>query len=102
MTEPAIYVTEGEIVERMNVGINAGRKALQKMRLDPRFPPKTIGGKRFWPAVAAFLHLWNGLTLVAPGNSAGQEQPNGQTTHSGRARPSLAAAKQRLGSRVAG
>lgn len=102
MTEPAVYVTEGEIVERMNVGINAGRKALQKMRLHPRFPPKTIGGKRFWPSVAAFLHLWNGLTLDAPGIPAGQEQPNGQTTHSGRARPSLAAAKQRLGSRVAG
>ena len=67
MTEPAVYVTEGETVQRMNVGIHAGRKALQKMRQHPRFPPKTIGGKRFWPSVAAFLHLWNGLTLDAPG-----------------------------------
>lgn len=102
MSEPADYVTDGEIVHRMRVGINSGRKALQKMREHPKFPPKTIGGKRFWPSVAAFLHLWNGLTLDAPGIPAGQEQNHGQTTNSGRARPSLAAAKERLGSRVAG
>jgi hypothetical protein len=102
MTEPADYVTEAEIVKRMRVGIHSGRKAIQEMREHPKFPPKTIGGKRFWPSVVDFLNFWNGRTVDAPGISPGQEQPHGQTPHSGRARPRLAAAKQRLGSRVAG
>lgn len=101
MTEPTLYVTEGEIIKRMGVGINAGRKAIQKMRLHPKFPPKDIGGKRYWPAVRDFLEIWNGRSIAAPGNSAGQESKYGQTSHSGRARPSLAAAKEWLGGRVA-
>ena len=41
------YVTEKQIIERMGVGIHSGRKAIQKMRLHPKFPPKDIGGKRY-------------------------------------------------------
>jgi hypothetical protein len=78
MTEPADYVTDGEIARRMRVGINSGRKALQKMRQDPRFPQKTIGGKRYWPSVRDFLDLWNNRTITAPDNSVGQEINNGQ------------------------
>jgi hypothetical protein len=100
MTEPADYVTQGEIVRRMGVGINAGAKALQQMRKHPKFPPKTIGGKYFWPSVVEFLQFWNGRIVDAPGISAGQEDNHGQTTNTGRARPRLAAAKERLGSRV--
>jgi hypothetical protein len=100
MTEPTLYVTEGEIVRRMGVGIHAGRKAVQKMRLHPKFPPKDIGGKRYWPAVKAFLDFWNNLSIDAPGNQAGQEQNNAKTKYNGRARPSLAAAKEWLGGRV--
>jgi hypothetical protein len=102
MTEPPLYVTEGEIVKRMGVGMNSGRKAVQQMRNHPQFPPKTIGGKRYWPAVRDFLEIWNNRSIPAAGNSAGQETTHGQTSHTGRARPSLAAAKERLGSRVAG
>jgi hypothetical protein len=100
-SEPADYVTEREIVQRMRVGINAGRKAVQQMRKHPKFPPKTIGGKRYWPSVRDFLDLWNNRTIDAPGISAGQENHHGQTAHTGRARPRLEAAKQRLlGGRV--
>jgi hypothetical protein len=98
----SLYVTDGEIARRMGVGINAGRKAVQEMRKHPKFPPKTIGGKRFWPSVVDFLNFWNGRSVDTPSIPAGQEYNNGQTTHSGRARPRLAAAKERLGSRVAG
>src|SRR5882757_8953329 len=97
MTEPAPYVTDGEIARRMGVGINAGRKAVQEMRKHPKFPPKTIGGKRYWPSVRDFLDLWNNRTIDAPGISAGQENHHGQTEHRGRARPRLAAAEERLG-----
>lgn len=97
MTEPTLYVTEAEIAKRMGVGMRSGAKAIQAMRLHPKFPPKTIGGKRYWPAVRDFLEIWNNRSIPAAGNSAGQEQDNGTTSHSGRARPSLARAKERLG-----
>src|SRR6266404_5149111 len=87
-----LYVTDGEIARRMGVGINSGRKAMQKMRRHPKFPPKTIGGKRYWPSVRDFLDLWNNRTIDAHSISAGQEIAHGQTTHTGRARPRLAAA----------
>jgi len=101
-SERVDYVTDGEIARRMGVGINSGRKALQQMRQHPKFPPKTIGGKRYWPSVVDFLNLWNNRIVDAPGISAGQEQNHGQTTNSGRARPRLAAAKERLGRDLAG
>jgi hypothetical protein len=98
MTEPADYVTEGEIVKRMRVGMNSGRKALQLMRKHPNFPPKTIGGKRFWPSVVDFLQFWNGRTVEGTGNPAGQELNNGQTeSRTVHARPKLAAAEEWLG-----
>jgi hypothetical protein len=102
MTEHPLYVTDGEIAKRMGVGINNGRKALQKMRLHPKFPPKDIGGKRYWPSVRDFLDLWNNRTIDATGNSAGQEQnDNAKTPYRGRAGASLEAAKERLGRRMA-
>jgi hypothetical protein len=100
MSEPTLYVTEKQIIERMGVGINAGRKAVQRMRQHPKFPPKDIGGKRYWPSVRDFLDSWNNRTITAPGDPAGQETTNGKTSYSGRARPSLAAAKEWLGGRV--
>ena len=102
MIEPADYVTEGEIVKRMRVGRDAGRKAVQEMRKHPRFPPKTIGGKRYWPSVRDFLDFWNNRSITAPGIPAEQEQNHGQTSHTGRARPRLEAAEARMGSRLAG
>jgi hypothetical protein len=102
VTDLPPYVTDAEIIKRMGVGINSGRKALQKMREHPRFPPKTIGGKRYWPSVRDFLDFWNNRSITAPGNPAGQEHHHGQTPHTGRARPRLAAAEERMGSRLAG
>lgn len=96
MSDQTLYVTEGEIAKRMGVGIRAGRKAVQEMREHPRFPPKTIGGKRFWPSVVDFLNFWNGRTVNAPGISAGQETNHGQTEYRGRAWARLEAAKEGL------
>lgn len=102
MTEPTLYVTEKQIIERMGVGIQAGRKAIQKMRLHPKFPSKDIGGKRYWPSVRDFLDSWNNRTIAAPSIQAGQEEVEHEKTPvNRRARPSLAAAKEWLGGRVA-
>ena len=102
METEALYVTDAEIIKQMKVGINAGRKALQQMRQHPKFPPRTIGGKRYWPAVRAFLDLWNGLTVEAPGIAAGQENSNGKAAHTGRRRPGLEATQRRLGRSLVG
>lgn len=64
--ELPLYVSDKQIIERMGVGIDAGRKALQAMRLDPGFPTRTIGGKRYWPSVVDFLDRWNGRLVPAP------------------------------------
>jgi len=97
-----LYLTDTELKRRMGVGINSGRKALQAMRKHPNCPRKDIAGKTYWPAFRAFLDLWNNVSISAPSISAGMETQNEQTSHTGRARPRLAAAKERLGSRVAG
>ncbi|MDB5616607.1 MAG: hypothetical protein JWQ24_845 [Tardiphaga sp.] len=55
-----LYVTDGEIARRMGVGVKAGRKAIQQLRLHPKFPPRTFGGRRYWPSVVDFLDAWNG------------------------------------------
>jgi hypothetical protein len=95
-----LYVSNAEIVERMGVGINSGRKALQKMSQDPKFPPRSIGGKRYWPSVVDFLDVWNGRRVDVRGIPAGQED-HGQTPLMRRARARLAAAEEALGKRVA-
>jgi hypothetical protein len=100
-TEHAVWLTDGEIIKRMRVGQNAGRKALQEMRKHPKFPPRSIGGKTYWGSMVDFFDSWNGRRPDAPDISAGQETNHGQTTNSGRARPSLAAAEKWLGSGVA-
>jgi hypothetical protein len=82
-----LYVTEGEIIRRMGVGIHSGRKALQKMRLHPKFPPQTIGAKRYWPSVVDFLDFWNGRSAAVC------EDPQMLDVHHGRPRPSLEAAR---------
>jgi hypothetical protein len=96
------YCNDRELIERMRVGLNAGRKALQEMRKDPRCPPRSIGGKTYLPAFLMFLDRWNGVSVDAPGNPAGMQEGNhGTTSHKGRARPSLAAAEELVGRGVA-
>jgi hypothetical protein len=102
MTEPApdkerdaLWVTDTEMVRRMGVGINSGRKALQEMRKHPKFPPRSIGGKTYWPSAVDFFDLWNGRA-----NSPRQEANHEPIAHR-RIWPEIEAAKERLGREVA-
>lgn len=129
-----LWVTDVEMIRRMGVGINAGRKALQQMRKHPKFPPRSIGGKTYWKSAVDFFDLWNGRRVDVPGLPADQahvtisggsrrrpaleaaelwlaehsakaevsNQANEQAPKWGRARPRLAAAKERLARRMAG
>lgn len=96
-----LYLTDKQIIKEMGVGINSGRKALQQMRLHPKFPGKNLAGKRYWPSVRAFLDVWNGLTVEGAGKPAGQEDQHEQTPYRGRAWANLEASKERLRRRVA-
>jgi hypothetical protein len=102
VTEPAIYCTDKQLIARMGVGLHSGAKALKEMRKHPGCPPRSIGGKTYWPAFRDFLDLWNNRSIAAPGNPAGQEDINGQTDHTRRPRPRLAAAKERMARHLAG
>jgi hypothetical protein len=96
MSEPAVYCTDKELIARIGVGLNSGARALKAMRKHPLCPPRSIGGKTYWPAFRNFLDLWNHNNLAAPGIPAGQEKSDGETKHHGRPRHRLAAAKERL------
>lgn len=102
MTEPAPYCTDKELCRRMGVGLNSGAAELKKMREHPACPPRSLGGKTYWPSFRDFLDIWNNRTIAAPGKPAGQETNNGQTPHRGRSRPSLEAAEKRMGGGMGG
>jgi hypothetical protein len=93
----ALWVTDAEMIRRMGVGINSGRKALQQMRKHPKFPPRSIGGKTYWPSAVDFFDFWNGRRVDVPGIPA--EQAHIKISHTGRRRPGLEAAKEWLASR---
>jgi hypothetical protein len=77
-TAPAgsLYVTEAEIAHRLGVGVKTWRATahvLEKSGLpqgDPLFC-----GRRYWPAVRAFLDGWNGMgEQSSPSHDATQEK----------------------------
>jgi hypothetical protein len=90
----ALWVTDAGMIRRMGVGINSGRKALQQMRKHPKFPPRSIGGKTYWPSAVDFFDFWNGRRVDVPGIPA--EQAHVEISHTGRRRPGLEATKKRL------
>jgi len=99
LTEQPLYVILEEIPALMGVGINSGRKALQEMRKHPKFPPRSIGGKYYWPLVKDFLDIWNGRRVDVRGVPA--EQAHVEISNMGRRRPGLEATKRRLAERMA-
>lgn len=102
MTEPAVYLTDRDLIRKIGVGLNAGARELKRMREHPRCPPRGLAGKTYWPAFRDFLDIWNGRNIAAPGIAAGQEDPNGKTKPTRRPRPSLAAAEELLGRGMGG
>lgn len=74
MTQPAaetlerekdkLYLTDAELIRRLGVPANVLRPILPNLELKFGFPPKQplFGGRRYWPAVKAWLDKHNGLT----------------------------------------
>lgn len=70
------FVTDAELIERLNVPEKIAREAIRALDADPRksgFPQKQKlwGNRRYWPAVKAYLHRTSGLTMPASTNQRG-------------------------------
>lgn len=104
------YVTDTEIVRRLNVPEKIGRRAIRDLEKQahgrPKFPAKDplFGERRFWPSVRKYFMLRNGVTdepfLAAPYH---QEKPNetaqtGETRRLGNAGVDVETARQALDS----
>lgn len=62
-----LYITDAELIRRMGVPEKIAREAIQLLDARPNsgFPrkQKLWGGRRYWPAVKAYLDATNGLKM---------------------------------------
>ncbi len=60
-----LYLTDAELIRRIGVPDKAMRSMLPALETKYGFPPKQplFNGRRFWPAVEAWLYKHNGLTV---------------------------------------
>jgi hypothetical protein len=103
-----LFVTDAELIRRLGVPTDIGRRAIQELDRHhpgrPKFPPKDplFGNRRWWPAVEKHLNLRHGVTdatfIAAP---HWQEKPNatseaGETGASGNARSRMETPQETL------
>lgn len=62
-----LYLTDAELIRRLGVPAHTARTTIQFYEDKAGFPPKQKmwGGRRYWPAVQAWLDRQNGLTIAA-------------------------------------
>ncbi len=60
-----LYLTDAEMIRRIGVPDKTLRSILPALETKYGFPPKSafFPGRRFWPAVEAWLYKHNGLTV---------------------------------------
>lgn len=63
-----LYLSDAELIERLNCGEKRGRAAIRAMEREGFPQPDPLIGKRYFPAVKRFLDVRNGL---APNSHAG-------------------------------
>lgn len=81
VAEAELYLTDEEIAERVGVGVDKWRENARV--LEPAGLPKRdrlFCGRRYWPAVKAFLDRRNGLGGALPANTSWEEKVNGKRT----------------------
>lgn len=63
-----LYLTDAELIRRLGVPEKILRPILPELESKHRFPQKQalFGGRRYWPAVKAWLDKHNGLIVDAP------------------------------------
>lgn len=95
MSEPTLYVTDQQISEIWGVCDKTARRAIKALERAGGFPRKDplFGGKRYWPAVEAFMQRRAGLNVPVV-STDGEENWNDETpTIRRRPRASLAASR---------
>jgi hypothetical protein len=67
MTDTDDYITDAELIRRIGVPEKIARDAISALDRNPRsgFPKKQglWGNRRYWPAVRAYFHRANGLSM---------------------------------------
>lgn len=62
-----LFVNDAELIERLGVPEKIGRQTLQALDQNKRtgFPPKQAiwGGRRYWPAIEAWLEARGGFPV---------------------------------------
>jgi hypothetical protein len=63
-----LYLLDSELIRRLGVPEKTLRPILPTLESKFGFPPKQplFGGRRYWPAVKAWLDKHNGLTVGVP------------------------------------
>lgn len=58
-----VFVTDAEIIRRLGLGRDAGRRTLHMLARLKEFPQKDplFGNRRFWPSVVQFLNRRHGV-----------------------------------------
>lgn len=66
-----LYLTDAELIRRLGVPANVLRPIIPNLENKYGFPPKQplFGGRRYWPAVKAWLDKHNGLTVGVQENN---------------------------------
>jgi len=61
------YLTDAELIRRLGVPAHTARTTIDYYEKKGGFPPRQSmwGGRRYWPAVEAWLNKHNGLTMPA-------------------------------------
>lgn len=68
----ALFLTEGELAERMGIKTELLKDALSALSKSGFPPPDPLfGGRRYWPACEAFLDRRYGLTSSSPAANPG-------------------------------
>lgn len=90
------FVSDAEIAKRWQVGEKTARIAIKEFEKRRGFPPRDplFGGKRFWPAVQAFMLRRAGISIAPSMVTDGEEDWNATgSKNRGRARPAVAPAR---------
>lgn len=63
------FVSDVEIARRWHISDKVARLAIRTFERNPRFPKRDVimAGKRYWPAVVAFMRWRYGLGAVPAG-----------------------------------
>jgi hypothetical protein len=71
----ALFVTDIELIRRLGVPERTARMAIRELERRSGFPRKDplFGGRRFWPAVTAYLAKRYGIGTLSPSAPDGLE-----------------------------